>query len=230
MALRTDLVQCAYVLNQDPTQLSSVRTAKKFGKLKRIREAAERLFVENGFDNATVDGIAKAAKVAKGTVFRYAASKEQLLGLIYEPKLRSALGALEAEFSDRASLERPMDEVLTTIFRRLVDVYSEHPDLARLFLHDQSALRPGDLPGIHVINGRLRALIGTCVQHWRFDLRLRGGVERDLLTDTIIRLFNGVLSDWLSGRLASADPVGVMQASFLMCGRGFSRDPETHRY
>src|SRR5256712_4625746 len=44
-----------------------------------IREAANRLFLEHGVDNTTVDAICAAAEVSKGTFYLYFHRKEDLL-------------------------------------------------------------------------------------------------------------------------------------------------------
>lgn len=48
----------------------------------RLIEAGERLFLDQGFDATTVEEIAVASDVAKGTFFNYFPSKEALLGEI----------------------------------------------------------------------------------------------------------------------------------------------------
>jgi AcrR family transcriptional regulator len=49
-----------------------------------ILDAAERVFMERGFTAATMDDIAKRAELAKGTVYLYYRSKEELqLGLVH---------------------------------------------------------------------------------------------------------------------------------------------------
>jgi len=49
-------------------------------KKQRIFDAALEVFTKHGFDHATMDEIAAASGVAKGTLYRYFKSKEDLLG------------------------------------------------------------------------------------------------------------------------------------------------------
>lgn len=60
-------------------------------KRDRIFQAAEELFEERGFEAVTTFGISERADVATGTLFRYAASKTELLMMIYNGKVREAL-------------------------------------------------------------------------------------------------------------------------------------------
>lgn len=48
-------------------------------KRRRILEAAQELFAEFGFDAAPMEAIARRARVSKGTLYNYFASKEDLL-------------------------------------------------------------------------------------------------------------------------------------------------------
>lgn len=62
----------------------------------RLLDAGERLFRENGFDTTTVEQIAGAADVAKGTFFNYFDSKEALLGKMLYARLLDVIGAPRA--------------------------------------------------------------------------------------------------------------------------------------
>ncbi len=57
----------------------SRRERKKRETRRRIVAEATRLFSERGFDAPTVDEIAEAADVAKGTIYNYFGSKEAIL-------------------------------------------------------------------------------------------------------------------------------------------------------
>ncbi|HEY7092471.1 MAG TPA: TetR/AcrR family transcriptional regulator, partial [Ktedonobacterales bacterium] len=53
-------------------------TARARAKRDQIRAAAQRLFLELGYERASMDAIARAAGVSKQTLYRYYATKEQL--------------------------------------------------------------------------------------------------------------------------------------------------------
>src|SRR5512144_979924 len=63
-----------------------LRAPNKLDKLRRIKEAAQTLFVAKGFDETTMREIAVRAGVGIGTIFLYARDKRDLLFLtINEP-------------------------------------------------------------------------------------------------------------------------------------------------
>lgn len=70
-------------------------------KRERIFQAAEALFEERGFDGVTTQAISNLADIGAGTLFRYAASKNELLLLVYNEKFRGAL-EVGAERAGRA--------------------------------------------------------------------------------------------------------------------------------
>ncbi len=60
-------------------------------KRDRIFRAASELLAEQGFEAVTTQEIAERADVAAGTLFRYAATKGELLLMVYNEAFRSAL-------------------------------------------------------------------------------------------------------------------------------------------
>lgn len=52
-------------------------------KRERILQAAISLFVERGFENTSVQDIAEASQMAKGTVYLYFSSKDNLIDQVY---------------------------------------------------------------------------------------------------------------------------------------------------
>ena len=88
-----------------------------------IVDAALRVFVAHGFEAASMEGIARTAKVAKLTLYRHFETKEALfveVARCAQLSVRERLGAMV----DRGL---PLDEVLREIISRLYDGYT-HPE------------------------------------------------------------------------------------------------------
>ena len=60
------------------------RERKKEETKRKIFEAAVKLFTDKGFSATTVDEIAEAADVAKGTFFNYFPRKEAIVHYLFE--------------------------------------------------------------------------------------------------------------------------------------------------
>lgn len=70
---------------------------KKAVKKKRIMEAASLLFAKMHYHEVMVDEVAKIAEIAKGTVYNYFSSKEQLYFAIMKEKLQKLTSSLKDE-------------------------------------------------------------------------------------------------------------------------------------
>ena len=62
-------------------------------KRSAILRAATRVFARNGYFNAKVADIARAADVADGTVYLYFKSKEEILHSIFDQNIADAIDA-----------------------------------------------------------------------------------------------------------------------------------------
>jgi AcrR family transcriptional regulator len=108
------------------------RELNKEDKLRRIKEAAHKLFVANGYDEASTRQIATRAGVALGTLFLYATNKRDLLFLATNDELEDvATRAAAAVRHDATFLEN-----LLSAFRLLYEFFGREPRLSRLTLRE----------------------------------------------------------------------------------------------
>ncbi len=107
---------------------------------RRLLEEAEHLFRSKGFDAVTVEEIAAAADVAKGTFFNYFESKENLLGELLYSRIQSLLAAPPAP-------EAQADERIRLLFQTLWEELTPYHHLARrMFAHAMTHPKPEYLP------------------------------------------------------------------------------------
>src|SRR3979409_680877 len=85
-------------------------------KRERILRAAVEVFALNGYFNAKVSEIAKAAGVADGTIYLYFDGKEDLLVTIFREHTRNYLQSLEREL---AHIRRPEERIRIAIRHHL---------------------------------------------------------------------------------------------------------------
>src|SRR5215470_12248427 len=94
----------------------SRRERNKQDKLQRIKKAAFELFQERGYDRATTQEIADRADVSSGTLFFYAKTKEDLLGIVMVADLLETLDRARATLPEEGSFP----EKVAHIFMRLL--------------------------------------------------------------------------------------------------------------
>jgi TetR/AcrR family fatty acid metabolism transcriptional regulator len=88
----------------------------------QILEAARHSFARHGLNATTIDQIAKHARVAKGTVYLYYRSKDEIL----RHTLDAGLSALSAETLPAISTTGTIDERLQRFLRGMLGYYEEN--------------------------------------------------------------------------------------------------------
>ena len=94
--------------------------------------AAPQVFGTHGFENATMDAIARHADVAKGTVYLYYRSKRD----IYEATLRACMEELEAIVRDRVEAAAPLQAAIAAFVAARVTYFQEHQDFFRMYVDE----------------------------------------------------------------------------------------------
>jgi len=152
--------------------MTGLRERKKQETRLQIADAARRLFLERGFEAATVTDIAEAAGVSPATVFNYFPTKEDLLYNrleSFEEELLDAIKGREpgepilaafARFVTRprgmlASGEPEAGERLRAISRLISDspallareqqIYEGYTDAVARLIAEETGARPGDV-------------------------------------------------------------------------------------
>lgn len=125
-------------------RLSSTRKELLTAMMKEaIYEAAVSVLAEHGAAGMTMDRVAAAAKLAKGSLYSYFDSKQDLLqfvhGKVIEPIRKSVEDMLHSDLPVLAKLE--------AILRAIFDHTAKHQELFSLLLNDEDAqflLTPAD--------------------------------------------------------------------------------------
>ncbi|GAA1447410.1 TetR/AcrR family transcriptional regulator [Leifsonia poae] len=96
-------------MTDESTRPAGRRERNKEEKRSRIFDAAARLFDRDGFAAVTTQQIADEADVAAGTVFRYAATKAELLVMVYNDKsAQSIQSGIDADDPDGPAADRAL--------------------------------------------------------------------------------------------------------------------------
>jgi TetR/AcrR family fatty acid metabolism transcriptional regulator len=129
--------------------------------------AARMIFGKKGFHDASIDEIAEAAEVAKGTVYLYYRSKKEL----YMEALRFGIEALNRELDSRATGPGTTLETLRILTETKITFFEENRDFFRIYFSEL-----GQLPAHPAAIALVRDLY---TEHARvFERLLRAGIKR----------------------------------------------------
>ena len=105
-----------------------------------IVKRAIRVFAKKGYENTSMDDIAERAKVAKGTLYYYFPSKEDLYQKVMVQSLKNIFEDLASQVKDETCPFR----AFTTVLRGMHRLFKSRPDLLNLFL---PLMNGQELPG-----------------------------------------------------------------------------------
>ncbi len=116
------------------------------------------MFLELGFERTRTDAVAKQARVAAGTLFSFAQSKEELLVVAFHGELERILKERTKSVHDAHLVEQ-----LVYVFEGPLAFYEEHGELARVFLREILLPHPDTkVSGANLVLGCLEELNAIC--------------------------------------------------------------------
>ncbi len=106
------------------------KAREKLLRHQQILDAAYDVFHNVGYSSATMDQIAERAELAKGTIYLYFKSKEE----VYCSLLVNGLDILIDLLSDMVNRKPPPDQVLREMAKTLFQFYTDYTDYFRIFM------------------------------------------------------------------------------------------------
>ena len=189
----------------EPESLDLWQSAKR----QVIQQAVIRLMCQEGIENVTMDRVAAAAGIAKGTLYLHYKDKQELLESVKESTL--------APMVDR------MDEVLrgTATPDRRIQLYAlnylgwfdERRDLFRILIYERESVR---VHGARYMSDRYRHLVQEVAKVIREGIRK--GLFRDVDAHNVATMFVESNFAIVNQRLLSAKPAPVEDDAELISG------------
>ncbi|MCB2141084.1 TetR/AcrR family transcriptional regulator [bacterium] len=106
-------------------------SSQKSEKADRIMESGLNVFAAKGYQNATIQEIAKSAEVSEGTIYEYFKNKEDLLFSTLDRQFQNNLDLLEELFEIKTPLRK-----LKRFMRYHFTIYLTQPVFVKVFLFD----------------------------------------------------------------------------------------------
>ena len=198
--------------------------AEREERMRSIRAAALDIFAAKGFAAARLDDIAKQAGVAKGTIYLYFASKEDLLEAI----VKSTIGAVLANVEQAvAASPAPASEMLRMIGQTLGAAIEE--DDRRRVLHlvlSEGARFPAIADFYHreIISrgmGLIRAIVAKGIDSGEFKSDELARFPQLAIAPALVAVIWSVVF----GRIEPLDARAMVDAHFDLLLRALQRSP-----
>jgi len=160
----------------------------------RILQAANKVFGEKGYRQATMDDVAKNLGVSKGALYLYFASKEDLFEAICRAEPQAFKGILYSSFGED---KKPLDSA-GDFFDNMLKRYGSESGLSFEIFSEAS-----HNPGLRRVLKKTQDDYAAVLMSYLEEGRKRGFIDRDLdlryLTYALIGLWNGIESLIVSG-------------------------------
>jgi TetR/AcrR family fatty acid metabolism transcriptional regulator len=169
----------------EPTE----RARKKAEKKAKILEAALKVFSRQGYVPASLDEVAKAADVAKGTLYLYFRDKENL----FESTIMFVIDRLAERI--RSNVQESMDplRIFELLAYHQLDFFAGNRDFFAVFhniLHDNVLKKHKKL--FDSLNKRMDELlefVSSVVERGK----KAGRIRRDVPTEDLVHIFGGMI-------------------------------------
>lgn len=163
-----------------------LRAQAKADVTRRIREAAETLFMTRDFGDVTTREIAQQAGIGEATLFRYVASKDELLTMIYGDQMQTLVDRLEAADDALAKLPLTVDRVLQRIYafyEGRSEFFLLHPDNAARYLRQSYDLSSSGRERAMALGDRVVTRVTTILEKGQ-----REGLVSDVVEASLVAL------------------------------------------
>lgn len=169
------------------------RERKKRELRARIYQSAARLFVEQGFEETTVEQIANAADVAQATFFNHFVSKDALLGEMTAEVFRIVTTLVEQERKQLGSTQQQLARMADKAALIAVEVRTLTRDILLELMRNTA--RPGHA-------GPVLARVHETFKEFLRDGQARGDVRTDLepqfLAEMLVGAFEATVINWVN--------------------------------
>ena len=194
----------------------SIREEKKQKTKQAIINAATTLFSANGFENTSIEELAKVAGVGKGTVYGYFQTKKEILHAFCE----NELDQIYKELVSRANQEAPFLEQMLTIYMTEFKYVTQNKEFGRIFMRQTIFPDENDAQNFLETEDKYFQLIFPILERAKERGELRKDLELLHITGHFYGLYILLMSAWYSGRIPTVEISTAMELIFRQALEG----------
>lgn len=199
--------------------MTGIREQKKKQTREAILAAALQLFTRKGYENTSIDELARRAGIGKGTIYSYFQSKSQIFLAFCEEQLEYVYNELASKSDSRTSL---IDQLLT-LFMGEFQFVSRNKEFGRILMRE--TVFPKDLTGARSreLDNKYIDLLMPLLKEAQKRGELRTDIEYILVVGHLYALYIMAVSGWYMGRLLTEEDVHmVLESLFTQALQGLA--------
>ena len=200
----------------------SVREEKKQKTKQAILDAAIALFSTNGFENTSIEELAKSAGVGKGTVYGYFQTKKEILYAFCEYELEQ----IHKELANRADPDAPILEQVLTIYMTEFNHVTQNKEFGRIFMRQTVFPNESDGQDHLEIEDKYFQLLFPILQKAQDRGELRKNIELLHITGHFYGLYILIMSSWYTGRIPTEEVSSALELIFQQALEGLQPHPD----
>lgn len=203
--------------------MAGIRDRKKKQTRKAIMEAALKLFSRQGYEHTSIEQLAGAAGIGKGTVYTYFQTKSEIFLAFCEEQLEFVY----RELAERSNPEAPLLEQLLTLFMGEFRFVSRNREFGRILLRE--TVFPKDFTGTRAreLDDKYIDMLIPMFRRAQARGELRTDLELIMVTGHFYALYIMTVSGWYMGRLHSEEDVAMaMEFLFEQALQGLAPTPK----
>ena len=186
---------------------TSTRADQQARRRARVVDTARRLAEDGGYDAVQMRAVAQQADVALGTIYRYFASKDQLLLAV----LSQVAEQLEGQINEHPPTGTTAAERVADVTGRCCAVLEANPRLGHAMVTALSTSDPSGVEMRDAVNEQLKTIIGKALDG-QFGDRLD---DFDDIVHVLGMVWFAAMQGWISGRT----PSGSMSEELAIAAR-----------
>ena len=202
--------------------MAGIREQKKLDTRQAIMQAAVKLFSEKGFEKTSIEELARAAGIGKGTIYSYFQNKTDILHAFCEDEMV----CLHQELTDNADKEIPLLQQMVRIYMSEFRHITENREFGRLFMQETVFPREVDLERHLENEDNYFKLLFPLLEKAQERGELRKDIELLYITGHFYGLYLLLVSAWYTGRVRTEEAEIALETLFRQAMEGLQPQPE----
>ncbi len=188
--------------------MTSVREQNKIKKRKCILEAAIRLFSDKGYEQTSIEELAREAGIGKGTVYSYFETKKDIVRAFCEDQLEYTRTELTANTKPETSLKEQLLVIFMAEFRHV----TANKEFGRLFMQEKVFPKEHYSADDQEMQNRYFEMLYPIYQRAQERGELNSDLELLHISGHFYSLYLLILSCWYNGMIPTEDIAMSMEA------------------